>query len=837
MTAAPGGSGFTLTVNGTEFVSSSVVNWNGAALATTFVTGSQLTAVVPASDIATASTATVTVTNPAPGGGMSNVMYFDVANQVASLVFSNFYSSFSASAYATIAADFNGDGKLDLASVTENPNVLFVLLGNGDGTFQTPLQYPVGSDPFWLFAGDFNGDGKLDIAVVNAGDSTVSILLGNGDGTFQTAKTLATDSGPISVVAGDFNGDGKLDLAVACGGSGGNGGSISVLLGNGDGTFQTHTDYPIPAAFSVAALTLGDFNGDGKLDVAFVTIGGIIGGGGQLFIYLGNGDGTFQVANGVLVPEAGGGWMFAADLNGDGKLDLVTAPDQQAGDIPQISVLIGNGDGTFQPAVEYSTGGGSPVGGAEGDFNADGKLDLATINYRANTVSILLGNGDGTFQSPMTFPTDTLPDSGIPIALAVGDFNGDGQTDLTVTQVSVANLLVLLQGTWPALAAVPPSVGFAQQNVGTSSAPQAVTLTNTGNATLDVSSIGITGANAGSFSQTNSCGATLAPSASCQVNLILTPSLPGTVSAAITITGNFAGPLNVAATGIGIGALASVSPPTVTFPSQYVGTSGLPQTATVTNTGNSTLTITNVTTSIADFGTLSNCTNGVPPNTNCTIGVFFDPTTSGTRTGTLIITDNASGSPQSVVLTGTGQDFSVTAASSSQTVSPGQTATYSLSVSPGGGFNQTVQLSCSGAPAQSNCSVSPSSVALNGSASQPVAVTVTTVRASAGLTKPRFVPPSGDAYGLWLWWFGALGIASVLSFASWRREWRRPWAYGLASVCLLGIGMAISGCGSGSSGGGTGGIQPGTYNLAVSGNFTSGSTTLTHTTKLTLVVQ
>ena len=276
MTVAPGGSGFTLTVNGTEFVSTSVVNWNGTALATTFVTGSQLTATVPASDIATPSTASVTVTNPAPGGGVSNAMYFDIADQAFSLVFSNFYSNFSYDNFAgigssIIAADFNGDGKLDLALADYISNELVIELGNGDGTFQAPLYYPVGGNSQALFAADFNGDGKLDIAVANAGDNTVSILLGNGDGTFQAAKTFATGNFPLSVASGDFNGDGKLDLAVACNGSsGGDNGGVSILLGNGDGTFQTHMDYGTQV--NSHTMALGDFNGDGKLDIALVEL-------------------------------------------------------------------------------------------------------------------------------------------------------------------------------------------------------------------------------------------------------------------------------------------------------------------------------------------------------------------------------------------------------------------------------------------------------------------------------------------------------------------------------------------------------------------------------------
>ena len=392
---------FTLTVNGSEFVSSSVVNWNGTALATTFVTSSELTATVPASDIGAPGTAAVTVTNPAPGGGASNVMYFDVANQASSLVFSDLYSGFNGVAFSSLPADFNGDGKLDLAIVNGSPVALLIELGNGDGTFQAPLQYPLGNNPQGLFVADFNGDGKLDVAVANAGDNTVSILLGNGDGTFQTAKTFATGNFPFSFATGDFNGDGKLDLAVACNGGGGNSGSISILLGNGDGTFQTRTDYTPPGTGfqTVNAMTMGDFNGAGKLDVALVD-----GETSELFILLGNGDGTFHFTNGVLT-VGNAVRMIAPDVNGDGKLDLVIPQDHQPG---QIAVLIGNGDGTFQSAVEYSTGGNNPLEVAAGDFNADGKLDLAAGNANSSTVAILLGNGDGTFQSPVTFPSDTL---------------------------------------------------------------------------------------------------------------------------------------------------------------------------------------------------------------------------------------------------------------------------------------------------------------------------------------------------------------------------------------------------------------------------------------------
>ena len=135
---------------------------------------------------------------------------------------------------ALVAGDFNGDGRTDLAVANYGSNDVSVLLGNGDGTFQTQVTYAVGTDPSALVAGDFTGDGRTDLAVANLGSNDVSVLLGNGDGTFQTQVTYAVGSAPDALVAGDFTGDGRTDLAVANHGSN----DVSVLLGNGDGTFQ-----------------------------------------------------------------------------------------------------------------------------------------------------------------------------------------------------------------------------------------------------------------------------------------------------------------------------------------------------------------------------------------------------------------------------------------------------------------------------------------------------------------------------------------------------------------------------------------------------------------------
>ena len=187
--AIPGAAALTLTVNGSGFVSGSVVDWNGAPLATVYVNGSQLTATVPATDLAAPTSASVTVVNPTPSQGTSNPVLFVVTPATASLTTAETDLSPPGTPAAVIAADFNHDGVADLAVLlsagTTLPNSVAIYLGNGDGTFGAPQTFAVGNDPVALCAADFNGDGTLDLAVVNDQDATVSILLGNGDGTFR----------------------------------------------------------------------------------------------------------------------------------------------------------------------------------------------------------------------------------------------------------------------------------------------------------------------------------------------------------------------------------------------------------------------------------------------------------------------------------------------------------------------------------------------------------------------------------------------------------------------------------------------------------------------------
>jgi hypothetical protein len=320
-------------------------------------------------------------------------------------------------------ADFNNDGHLDLVvgfspALGVSSSSVAVLLGNGDGTFRTAWTYVTGANSFpQLAVADFNGDGNLDLAVSTGSvNGSVNVFAGNGDGTFQGPQTYAVGSFPLGVAAGDLNGDGILDLVVVNSAMYTGTPSLSVLLGNGDGSFQAAQNYAVGK--DPDSLALGDFNGDGRADVVVTNDGS-----GTVSVLLGNGDGTFQARqtyNVGLQPSS----VAAVDVNGDGALDLVVA-DSYSGD--NVTVLLGNGDGTFPVLPKYDTGLGIPAGHmVTGDFNGDGIPDLALAT--SNTVSVLLGNGDGTFQAPRT---SSFNGYGV-TSLAVGDFDGDGQLDLAV---------------------------------------------------------------------------------------------------------------------------------------------------------------------------------------------------------------------------------------------------------------------------------------------------------------------------------------------------------------------------------------------------------------------
>jgi hypothetical protein len=329
-------------------------------------------------------------------------------------------------------ADFNGDGKKDVA-VTMISGVS-ILLGDGSGNLGAPTVQPTGTSPSRVIVADFNGDHKLDLAVTNLGSNDVSILLGNGDGTFAPAVNVSVGMGPVGIAAGDFNHDGKVDLAVANSGTalnhnqGPNPNTVQILLGDGRGGFNPTSVIPVPKTPNVILVT--DINKDNKQDLA------ISSGSGFVSELLGNGDGSFQQPRAFkIAPTANN--MAVADFNGDGNPDIaVTAGNFTAKNLTNIITLFGDGAGNFR--LIDTPSGRNPSAVVAGDFNHDGKADYITANFDSNTVAVVLGLGNGKFLDAGAGLPDRTTFANSTIA---ADFNNDGVIDLAVANTGVIGAL------------------------------------------------------------------------------------------------------------------------------------------------------------------------------------------------------------------------------------------------------------------------------------------------------------------------------------------------------------------------------------------------------------
>jgi len=347
------------------------------------------------------------------GDGRPDVAVSTSQNNTVSILLGSASGGFVAGGTYTMAADFNGYKKPDLAVLNSNEGTISIMLGNGDGTFQARVDYAVGESPLGLVAGDFDGDGHIDLATINTSDNAIAVLLGKGNGSFEVQALIPVPSAPTLLAAADVNGDGKVDL-ITCN-STYNSATITVLVSNGDGTFK-QVDSPAPTFAS--GLAMGDFNHDGKIDALIAVNSG-------LYLSLGNGDGTFQnpvsIAN---APQQYGQTVVAGDFNHDGKLDIA---------LSGIWVMLGNGDGTFQnPVMSFAAS--TPA--AVADINGDGEPDLVTAT-NSGSVAVLLGNGDGSF---MDVRSVALASSVYSASTGVAaDFNGDGRLDLAVAEQNYPN--------------------------------------------------------------------------------------------------------------------------------------------------------------------------------------------------------------------------------------------------------------------------------------------------------------------------------------------------------------------------------------------------------------
>ena len=351
---------------------------------------------------------------------------------------------------AATIGDFNNDGKLDIAVANAcgdrqcgtNGRVK-ILLGNGDGTFTEGMKYRSArnGNSVALATADFNNDGKLDLAVVNTGiniNGDVSVLLGDGKGGFGPPKAFAPGGVPLFVATGDFNHDGNMDMAVTLN----NPGEVSVLLGKGNGKFEPAVTYPVE--IGPQGLAVADVNGDSIPDLLVVNECGHVDGcrQGTVSVLLGNGDGTFQPQQSYFVgifPLT----VAVADVNHDGKpdlvLDLPCGTDTNCVSNAGIAVLLGNGDGTFQNVQSFIGNATDSIRVSVGDFNGDGNLDAVSLDYRNGLAVFYKGKGDGTFTAGPTFAVGINPNS-----TSVGDFNGDNKPDVAILNQLNYDVSVLL---------------------------------------------------------------------------------------------------------------------------------------------------------------------------------------------------------------------------------------------------------------------------------------------------------------------------------------------------------------------------------------------------------
>lgn len=286
--------------------------------------------------------------------------------------------------YVVTSGDFNGDGKADIVVGDVTHSDLVMLLGNGDGTLQTPATLHMAAAPYYLIANDFNRDGKLDLGTANPNAAGISILFGKGDGSFESPLNYPVGRFPTQIRAADFNRDGWLDIAVF----GGNN-DVNVLIGLGNGAFQNPQSYGFPQL--PGALAVGDANGDGSIDLiigmrAISTVN----------VLLGNGNGTFQpaISSSSVATENGTGpySIVVGDFDRDGKLDVALSDEV-------LKILKGNGDGTFKSPSFNNRLRNTSADLKSADFNGDGKLELVSAGvFNAGAIQVLLGNGDATFQ-------------------------------------------------------------------------------------------------------------------------------------------------------------------------------------------------------------------------------------------------------------------------------------------------------------------------------------------------------------------------------------------------------------------------------------------------------
>ena len=768
------------------------------------------------------------------------------------LVYSTYLGGSGGDGASGIAADSSGNAYVTgTTASTDFPTAkpLQARAGGGGDAFVAKLNAAGSGLLYSTYLGGSAGDGASGIAVDSSGNAYVTGSTASTD--FPTAKpiqaTCVCSYGYTAVFVTKLNAAGSgLVYSTYLGGGGqvtpetngdfGNGIAVdssanAYVTGSTAGPFPTVVPWQATRHGTSDAF-VAKLNSDGSALIYSTYLGG----------GTPNGAGhAYNGGSGVAVDSSGNayvtGYTDTTDFPTANPLQASARGAFVAKFVPGPGVSLSTSTLAFGTELVSTT---TPQQGVFLTNNGDTSLDLTSIVASSGfalvttDTSCPYGGGSVKLQTQCAINISFTPTT-------TGDLTGT----VTITDNALSNpQTIALTGTGivSAPAISPKNLNFTSQLIGTTSASQPVTITNTGTAAMEFSNVAISSG----WTQSNNCLPSVGPGSSCTINVTFQPTFSGPVTGAVTITDYAANsPQTVGLTGTGTAPVASLTPASLTFSPQTMGTTSASQQVALTDTGSGSLAVTGVATT-AGFGETNNCGGSVAAGGSCTINVTFSPMAGGSLTGTLTVTDNengVAGSTQSVALSGTGQDFSFapsSGSSTSATVAPGSPATYTLGVGGEGGFNQGVSFTCSGAPSEAVCTVSPSQVTAGNSATN-VTVTVTTTAASASAPHARHLPPTpplspGIRY--------ACMLALVLAWTAWTIARRNElgvgrWRFTIVPLAAgLLLFLALAGCGGG---GATmtpsnPGTPAGTYTLKVTGTAGSGSSALSHSVTLTLNV-